>query len=75
MSKEIDLNIKVTPLVEDCFYLLLAINDEISEEQGAKVYDRIKGAWTKREYEEAFLTAQRMIENLKKYGVACAEWA
>lgn len=75
MSKEKDLDIQVTPLVEDCFYLLMAANNKISQEQGQKIFDRIKGKRTQQEYLDAINTAKRMMDNLEKYGVACAEWS
>ena len=74
MSKKKDLDIEVTPLAEDFFYLLLAADKKISEEQGMKIYDRIKGKWSKEEYLQAIKTAQKMVKNVEKYGVACSAW-
>lgn len=74
-QREKDLNVKVTPLVEDIFFFLLALAGEISGEQGMKVLDRIIGKWTKEEYFDAIITAEKMLVNKYKYGVACAEWA
>lgn len=73
MEKEKDLDIKPTPLEEDCFYLLLAIDGEISKEHGEKLVRRINGH-TQEEYEAALDVAQRMIANVKKYGIPCKEW-
>jgi hypothetical protein len=69
-----DLDIEVTPLVEDVFYLVLALEKKISGKQGEKIFDRIKGKWSEEEYLAAIQTARKMIKNIEKYGVACAAW-
>ena len=70
-----ELQIKVDDLAEQCFYVKMAIAGRISDEAGEKNYDNIKGKYTEEEYMEALDTADRMIANLDKYGVACADWA
>lgn len=91
-QRDKDLNIEVTPAVEDAFYFLRSTENEIPEpkedepvelyearldamyENSAKAGERL----AKIPYEErmsAIRSAHKMIDNLKKYGVACAEWA
>lgn len=72
MENELDIN--VTPLAEDIFYLLLSFDDKISAETGRKVFDRIKGKYSEMEYRSALDTAKKMVENLKTHGIPCAEW-
>lgn len=69
-----DLQIEVDDLTEQCFYVKMAISGRISNEAGKKNYDNIKGKYTQEEYEIALDKADMMIENLDKYGVACAKW-
>ena len=87
-----DLNINVTPTVEDAFYFLshvekqkhideiLAMTDEEEEAYNASC-DASNNAGerllkvSKEEQMEAIRQAYKMIDNIKKYGVACAEWA
>ena len=69
-----DLQIKVDDLAEQCFYVKMACLGRISDKAGEKNYDNIKGRYTEAEYKQALDTADKMIENLDKYGVACADW-
>ena len=69
-----ELQIKVDALTEQCFYVKMACLGRISDEAGEKNYNNIKGRYTKDEYDKAFSTANKMIENIDKYGVACADW-
>lgn len=75
-----DLCIEVTPLVEDFFYSMLEGKGEITH-SGAN--DRIKGiaedyingkTEEPPQFMQAVETAQKMYENLQKYGTACADW-
>lgn len=75
-----DLNIEVTPLVEDFFYSILEGKGEIKH-SGAN--DRIKTLaedYTSGKVKElppfmqAVDAAKRMYDNLQRYGVACADW-
>ena len=70
-----DLQIEVSDLAEQCFYVKMAILGRISDEAGEKNYDNIKGKYSKEEYKAALETADRLIANIDKYGVACAQWA
>ena len=70
-----ELQIEVDDLTEQCFYIKMAIAGRISDEAGEKNWDNIKGKYTEEEYKRALDTADRMIGNLDKYGVACADWA
>ena len=70
-----DLQIKVDDLTEQCFYVKMAILGRISDEAGEKNYNNIKGKYTEEEYKKALDKADRMIANLDKYGIACAQWA
>lgn len=69
-----DLQIHPTPLVEDCFYLKMAIDGKISEEKGLNALNRIKDCYDDAAIRRSLLMAGVMIENLKKYGVACIDW-
>ena len=87
-----ELDIEVTPLVEDAFYFLSYTEnpkplEEILEmdEQQEKDYDLFCQASQhagdrltkvpREERMEAIRKAYQMIDNIKKYGIACAEWA
>lgn len=70
-----DLDIEVTELAEDAFYLKLAIDGKISEEEGQKAAARIHSQYENSDQLTAALnTADDMIYNLECYGVACAAW-
>jgi len=75
-----DLCIEVTPLVEDFFYSMLEGKGEINH-SGAN--DRIKTLaedYTSGKVKElppfmqAVEMAEKMYDNLQRYGVACADW-
>lgn len=72
-----DLQIKVTPAVEDAFYFIhAAINDATAlTEAQIKCRDRLIKEYSKEEAHNAIDVALKMIGNIEKYGVACAEWA
>mgnify|MGYP000914855394 CR=1 FL=1 len=70
-----ELHIEVTDFIEDVFYMKLAINKTISLEVGEMASEWVKKkGFTKEELLDALNTADRMIANIKKYGVACYEW-
>lgn len=69
-----DLQIEVDDLTEQCFYVKMALLGRISDEKGEKNWDNIKGKYPEEAYKKALDTADRMIKNLDKYGVACAAW-
>lgn len=69
-----DLQIKVDDLTEQCFYVKMALCGRISDEAGEKNYNNIKGRYTEAEYKKALDKADKMIANLDKYGIACADW-
>lgn len=70
-----DLDIKVTDLIEDAFYLKMAVDGKISEEEGQKAAARLHNKFGNSEQLTAALnTADDMIDNLHRYGVACAAW-
>ena len=70
-----DLQIEVDDLTEQCFYVKMAILGRISDEAGEKNYNNIKGKFSVDEFKMALTKAEKMIQNLDKYGVACADWA
>lgn len=70
-----DLQIKVDGLAEDCFYLKMAALGRISKEVGERTIENIRGRYPVEEYEKALRTADKMIKNIDKYGIACADWA
>ena len=112
-QRDKDLNIEVTPAVEDAFYFLRSTESEIPEpkedepvelyearldamyENSAKAGERLAKIPYEvpntelKELMEIYKTRNKesllgnledkklhkMIDNLKKYGVACAEWA
>lgn len=70
-----DLQISVTPIVEDAFYFLKALNKELSEQAGQQAVERLRQkGYSQNEIEVALNTAEKMLRNISKYGVACAEW-
>ena len=69
-----ELDIEVTPLVEDMFYIVLAADGKISDSQGEKIYDRIKCKYSESEYKDALQKAFQMVANLEKYGKPCNAW-
>lgn len=70
-----ELQVEVDDLTEQCFYVKMALIGRISDEAGKKNYDNIKGRFSEDEYLQALEKADRMISNLDKYGIACAQWA
>lgn len=68
--------LQITPdeLVEDCFYYKLAKAGKLSREQGIKAKTRLKPMRTDPRFRGAMAVASLMVENLEKYGVACAGW-
>lgn len=86
-----DLQIEVTPTVEDAFYFLQSLENElpdIREDETCEEYEERLDKLTNpslhagdrlaqipyKERMEAIGKAYQMIDNLKKYGVACAQW-
>ncbi len=69
-----DLQIHPNELVEDCFYYKLAKAGRLSDEQGQKALERLKGKENDPCYKGAFIVADIMLQNLDKYGVACIDW-
>ena len=69
-----DLQIELTPLIEDCFYFQMALAGKISDEKGQEAMDRMDLRRNDPDYKKSFETARKMMANLKKYGVACAAW-
>ena len=69
-----ELQIHPNDLVEDCFYYRMAVAGRISNEQGQKALQRLKGKENAPCYKGSFIVADLMIRNLDKYGVACIDW-
>lgn len=69
-----ELQIHPNELVEDCFYYRMAVAGRISNEQGQKALQRLKGKEDDPCYKGSFIVADMMIANLDKYGVACIDW-
>lgn len=79
MTKEEALQIpelKIFPngLIEDCFFYKMAKAGRLPEEEGRKALLRLKGQEDAPCYIGAMAVASLMIENLDKFGVACAAW-
>lgn len=68
-----NLNIEVDELTEDIFYWGMAQEGRISAENAEKSVNRIK-SYAEEIPLEVLKKAQKMMENIDKYGVACAEW-
>lgn len=69
-----ELQIHPNDLVEDCFYYRMAVAGRISNEQGQKALQRLKGKEDDPCYKGSFIVADLMIANLDRYGVACIDW-
>ena len=69
-----ELQINPDGLVEDCFYYLMAKAGRLSDEQGRKALQRLKGCESNTNYKGSMIVADMMIRNLDRYGVACAAW-
>lgn len=69
-----ELQIHPDELVEDCFYFQMAVAGRISNEQGQKALERLKGKESDPCYNGAVIVAEMMIRNLDRYGVACIDW-
>lgn len=69
-----ELQINPDGLVEDCFYYLMAKAGRLSDEQGKKALQRLKGCESDPCYTGSLIVADMMIKNLDTYGVACAAW-
>jgi len=68
-----DLQIEVDELTEDIFYWGMAQEGRISADHAEKSLKRI-GLYTDEIPIEVFKKVQKMIKNIDKYGVVCAEW-
>lgn len=70
-----DLQINVTPAIEDAFYFLQGVEkseDCITEAQ-ANAGKRLE-KYSREERMEAVQCAYKMIDNIDKYGIPCAAW-
>lgn len=70
-----DLQIEVTPAVEDAFYFLQGLEkmeDDITDAQ-VNAGKRLE-KYPRDERMEAVHYAYKMLDNLDKYGIACAAW-
>ena len=70
-----ELQIHPNALVEDCFYYRMAVNGRLSDEQGRKALQRIKGHEHDPCYTGAFIVADMMVHNIDTYGIPCIDWA
>lgn len=70
-----DLQIHPNGLVEDCFYYRMAQLGRLSDEQGQKALDRLRGKEHDPCYTGSFIVADMMIRNIDTYGCACIDWA
>jgi len=68
-----DLQVEVDGLTEDWFYLLMTTKGRVSKEMGKKAIQRIS-VHPNEVSAEALMKAEKMEENLAKYGVPCAQW-
>ena len=70
-----ELQIHPDGLVEDCFYYRLAMLNRLSDEQGRKALDRLRGKEHDPCYTGAFIVADMMVHNIDTYGIPCIDWA
>lgn len=71
-----DLQIEVTPAVEDAFHFLYGLekNGEDITDAQVRCGQRMEHEYSHEESMEAMKKAYKMLDNLDKYGIACAEW-
>lgn len=70
-----DLQIRITPAVEDAFYFLQGLQENGSFMTESQIEcGRNLSDYSETEKFEAIHDATRMLRNIEKYGVACAEW-
>lgn len=70
-----ELQINVTPAIEDAFYFLQGVEkreDGITEAQ-ANAGKRLE-KYSREERMEAVQCAYKMLDNIDKYGIPCAAW-
>ena len=72
-----DLQIEVNPAIEDAFYFLNGIENSVSDISEAQILcgQRLHSFYSEEEAKDAIKKAYMMIDNIKKYGIACAAWA
>ena len=70
-----DLQIEVTPAIEDAFYFLQGAERRDGDISDAQVNagKRLE-KYPRNERMEAVHYAYKMLDNLDKYGIACAAW-
>ena len=71
-----DLQITVTPAIEDAFHFLYGLEkkeEDITEAQ-LRCGQRLQKEYTKEERLEAIHYAYMMLDNIDKYGIPCASW-
>lgn len=72
-----ELQIEVTPAVEYAFHFLYGVEksgEDITEAQN-NCGNHLRNNFSDEEIKSAISTAYKMIDNIDKYGVACAAWA
>lgn len=69
-----ELQIHPDSLVEDCFYYKMYQAGRLSDKQGKRAFERLRGRENEPCYKGAFIVADMMIANIDKYGVACIDW-
>lgn len=70
-----ELQIDVTPAIEDAFHFLYGVeksSEDMTDAQSRCGQHLLQ--YTKEERLEAITYAYKMIDNIGKYGVACAAW-
>ena len=68
-----ELQIHPTELEEDLFYYEMAKRGHIPSEHATKAIKRIEKDWNDIPIKHLKVAA-RMVNNVEKYGVACADW-
>lgn len=70
-----DLQVEITPAVEDAFYFLYGVITKAGNATEAQEHcgEHLKG-YPLDVQKQAIADAMKMVDNLEKYGVACAAW-
>lgn len=70
-----DLYVEVTPEVEDAFYFLYPVeNGQEPTDASSSAGVRLSRIKDRARLSQTIQSALRMIENVRKYGVACVDW-
>lgn len=69
-----DLELKVTPIVEDLFFAYLSVKGKVDENTGNKLAERVRQKYSANEISDAMMIVLQMERNMEKYGIPCSGW-